>query len=154
MDGIGDAEAQSVGSKAGNGPRASVDYEHVCADRPRAGAAIRNVLDRIGDKWSLLVIVALENGPLRHGQLKRQVAGVSQRMLTLTLRQLERDGLVTRSIFAQIPPRVDYELTELGRTLIPPAQGIALWAIEHFAAIERSRARFDLAEDITRPSDM
>ena len=142
------------GEASSSGPETSADYEHVCADHPRAGAAIRNVLDRIGDKWSLLVIVTLENGPLRHSQLKRRVAGVSQRMLTLTLRQLERDGLVTRSIHPQIPPRVDYELTDLGRTLIPTAQGIAQWAIEHFAAIERARADFDGREESPKAPDI
>lgn len=119
------------------------DYENMCASYPHDGPAIRGVLDRIGDKWSLLVMITLEAGPLRYGQLKRQVVGVSQRMLTLTLRQLERDGLVNRTIYPQIPPRVDYELTLLGATLIEPARSIVHWALANYSSIERSRDSFD-----------
>ncbi|HWI30850.1 MAG TPA: helix-turn-helix domain-containing protein [Microbacterium sp.] len=123
------------------------DYEHVCATYPHDGPAIRGVLDRVGDKWSLLLIITLEAGPLRYGQLKRQVVGVSQRMLTLTLRQLERDGLVARTVYPQIPPRVEYELTHLGATLIPPARSIAHWALANYSEIEKARKRFDQATE-------
>lgn len=119
------------------------DYEHVCATYPHDGPAIRGVLDRVGDKWSLLTMITLEAGPLRYGRLKRQVVGVSQRMLTLTLRQLERDGLVTRTVYPQIPPRVEYELTELGATLIQPARGIVHWALANYGEIEHAREEFD-----------
>lgn len=123
--------------------QAESEYEHACAHDPKIGAGIRAVMDRVGDKWSMLVIMVLEAGPLRYGELKRKVVGVSQRMLTLTLRHLERDGLVSRTIYPQIPPRVDYELTALGRTLIPPAQGIAYWAITNYPQIEQARHRYD-----------
>lgn len=119
------------------------DYEDLCAAYPHDGPAIRGVLDRIGDKWSLLVMITLEAGPLRYGRLKRQVVGVSQRMLTLTLRQLERDGLVSRTVYPEIPPRVEYALTELGATLILPARGIVHWALANYGTIEAAREDFD-----------
>ena len=121
----------------------TAEYEELCRYAPKSGPAIRGVIDRIGDKWSLLVIVTLAGGPMRHGELRRQVIGVSQRMLTLTLRQLERDGLITRTIHPEIPPRVEYALTDLGTTLIPPALSIAHWAIANYATIEKSRVEFD-----------
>jgi DNA-binding HxlR family transcriptional regulator len=105
------------------------------------GAA--SVLARVGDKWSVLVIVLLGNGPRRFNEIKRMVGGISQRMLTLTLRGLERDGLVTRTVFPTIPPRVDYELTDLGRGLWTPVEALGKWAAEHLAEIEGARARFD-----------
>lgn len=123
------------------------EYEEHCANYPQHGPAVRGVLERIGDKWSLLVIITLERGPLRYGALKRQIVGVSQRMLTLTLRQLERDGLVARTVYPEIPPRVEYELTEFGRTLIAPARSIAHWAIANYATIERAREAYDRAAD-------
>jgi DNA-binding HxlR family transcriptional regulator len=126
-------------------------YEEHCANYPHHAPAVRGVLERIGDKWSLLVSISLERGPLRYGALKRQVVGVSQRMPTLTLRQLERDGLVARTIYPEIPPRVEYELTVLGRTLIAPARCIAHWAIANYGAIEESRARFDQAAETGDP---
>lgn len=101
------------------------------------------MLDRIGDKWSLLVIGTLDSGVLRFGELQRHIPGISQRMLTLTLRQLERDGLVSRTVFAQVPPRVEYELTDVGRTLTEPAALLASWAIRHHPGIVAARARFD-----------
>lgn len=127
------------------------EYEEHCANYPQHGPAVRGVLERIGDKWSLLVIISLERGSLRYGALKRQVVGVSQRMLTLTLRHLERDGLVVRTAYAEIPPRVEYELTALGHTLIAPARSIAHWAINNYATIEQSRARFDHPADSGDP---
>jgi DNA-binding HxlR family transcriptional regulator len=104
---------------------------------------IREVLNRVGDKWSLLVIAVLAGGEKRFSELRRTIEGVSQRMLTLTLRGLERDGLVTRTVTPTIPPRVDYDLSPLGRTLIEPALQLAAWAAEHREAIHEARARFD-----------
>jgi DNA-binding HxlR family transcriptional regulator len=105
------------------------------------GAA--SILARVGDKWTVLVIMRLGNGPRRFNEIKRMVGGISQRMLTLTLRGLERDGLVTRTVFPTIPPRVDYELTDLGRALWKPVEALGTWAREHQAEIEGARARFD-----------
>jgi DNA-binding HxlR family transcriptional regulator len=112
---------------------------------PGTCALLRDAFDRIGDKWSLLVVAHLALGPHRFGQLLRGIEGISQRMLTLTLRRLERDGLVTRTAFLEIPPRVEYELTELGLTLVETVASLADWAIEHQPAINASRARFDQA---------
>ncbi|MGJ4907646.1 winged helix-turn-helix transcriptional regulator [Bradyrhizobium sp. HKCCYLS2033] len=109
------------------------------------GAA--SILARVGDKWSVFVIMMLQDGPKRFNELKRLVGGISQRMLTLTLRGLERDGLVTRTVFPTIPPRVDYELTDLGRGLSQPVQALGQWAIRHQEQIERARTRFDARRD-------
>ena len=101
--------------------------------------AISDVLARIGDKWTVMVVGLLADGPMRFNELRRTIGGISQRMLTLTLRGLERDGLVTRTVFPTIPPRVDYALTDRGQTLIEPLKLLFAWATEHNAAIERSR---------------
>ena len=105
--------------------------------------AVASVLSRVGDKWSVLVIMLLVGGPRRFNELKRMIGGISQRMLTLTLRGLERDGLVTRTIFPTIPPRVDYELTELGRGLAEPVKALGQWVFEHRPEIEGAREKFD-----------
>lgn len=105
--------------------------------------ATREILERIGDKWTLYVVGALRYGPRRFNELRRDVNGISQRMLTLTLRGLERDGLVTRTVSPIIPPRVDYELTELGRTLLEPVAVLIYWANSNRSAIEAARAHFD-----------
>ncbi|WP_426442661.1 winged helix-turn-helix transcriptional regulator [Bradyrhizobium genosp. P] len=105
--------------------------------------AVASVLARIGDKWSVFVIMMLIDGPLRFNELKRTIAGISQRMLTLTLRGLERDGLVTRTVFPTIPPRVDYELTDLGRGLAEPVKALGQWAFAHLPEIQGARTRFD-----------
>ncbi|WP_407154570.1 winged helix-turn-helix transcriptional regulator [Bradyrhizobium sp. STM 3557] len=104
---------------------------------------VASVLARVGDKWSVFVIMMLGDGPKRFNELKRMVGGISQRMLTLTLRGLERDGLVTRTVFPTIPPRVDYELTDLGRGLCTPVKSLGEWAIKHQDQIEAARSRFD-----------
>jgi DNA-binding HxlR family transcriptional regulator len=104
---------------------------------------VASILARVGDKWSVFVIMLLGDGPRRFNEIKRMVGGISQRMLTLTLRGLERDGLVTRTVFPTIPPRVDYELTDLGRGLWQPVEALGKWAHDHQAAIESARARFD-----------
>ncbi|HEY0848407.1 MAG TPA: helix-turn-helix domain-containing protein [Bradyrhizobium sp.] len=105
--------------------------------------AVASVLARVGDKWSVLVIMLLIEGPRRFNELRRMIDGISQRMLTLTLRGLERDGLVTRTVFPTIPPRVDYELTDLGRGLADPVRALGQWAFEHIPEIERARSSFD-----------
>jgi DNA-binding HxlR family transcriptional regulator len=104
---------------------------------------VREVLDRVGDKWSLLIIGTLQRGPRRFGELHQAVEGISQRMLTLNLRHLERDGLVTRSVYAEVPPRVEYELTRLGETLLEPVLALATWVSENHAEIEANRRTFD-----------
>lgn len=106
--------------------------------------AFGNILDRVGDKWTVLVVGSLSKGPLRFNALQRAVEGVSHRMLTLTLRGLERDGLVRRTSFATKPPRVDYELTELGHSIRPHLNGLAGWVRRNRAAVERAREDFDL----------
>jgi DNA-binding HxlR family transcriptional regulator len=109
--------------------------------RIRDGGAVREVLDRIGDKWSLLVIGTLRAGPLRFGELEQAIAGISQRMLTLTLKHLVEDGLVTRTAYAEVPPRVEYEVTELGRTLVPLVMALAEWAMANHEHINANRSR-------------
>ena len=118
-------------------------YEKTCLIRGDGGRAIRGVLDRIANKWSVLVVVTLDGRRLRFTELQRHIPGVSQRMLSLTLRHLHRDGLISRTAYAEVPPRVEYELTDIGRTLIAPAVGLAEWAIEHNPAIDESRRRYD-----------
>jgi DNA-binding HxlR family transcriptional regulator len=104
------------------------------------------ILQRIGDKWSVLVVIQLANGPKRFSELKREIAGISQRMLTLTVRGLERDGLVSRTVTPSIPPRVDYELTKLGHSLKEPIWQLGQWATVNIGAIEKARAVFDRAQ--------
>jgi DNA-binding HxlR family transcriptional regulator len=104
---------------------------------------VRRLLDRVGDKWSLLVMALLDGGTLRFGELRRQIDGISQRMLTLTLRQLERDGLVERTVYAVVPPRVDYTLTALGRTLLEPIHGLVEWTIDHHGEVVQARQAYD-----------
>jgi len=107
---------------------------------------VRDVLTRVGDKWSVLVIVLLGDGTKRFSELKRTVDGISQRMLTLTLRGLERDGLVVRTVFPTVPPRVEYALTPLGKTLLRTVTELANWASDNSQEIERARAEFDRRE--------
>jgi DNA-binding HxlR family transcriptional regulator len=108
--------------------------------------AVSEVLARVGDKWTVLVVSVLGEGPKRFNELRRALGSISQRMLTLTLRGLERDGLVTRTVFPTVPPRVDYELTKLGHSLLEPVSGLGLWARQNRAAIEAARRRFDAGE--------
>lgn len=103
------------------------------------GGAVREVFDRIGDKWSLLVIATLHNGPMRFGELQEAVTGISQRMLTLTLKHLVEDGLVGRTAYPEVPPRVDYKLTDLGHTLLPLVISLAKWAMAHHDEINANR---------------
>ena len=105
--------------------------------------AVSAILSRVGDKWSVLIIMRLGEGSRRFNEIKRMIGGISQRMLTLTLRNLERDGLVSRKATPSIPPRVDYALTELGRDLLVPVAALGAWAIKHQPCIEAARTQFD-----------
>jgi len=109
----------------------------------REDCEVRQILDRIADKWSLLVIALLERRKLRFSQLQREIDGISQRMLTVTLRQLERDGLVSRTVHPVVPPRVEYELTPLGTTLYATIRSLVTWTEEHRAEIAAARAAYD-----------
>ncbi len=108
--------------------------------------AVSELLARVGDKWSVLIVMTLGSGPRRFNDIKRSVGGISQRMLTLTLRGLERDGLVTRTQYPTIPPRVDYALTGLGHSLLGPVQGLGMWVHANKAEIELARRMFDQRE--------
>ena len=112
---------------------------------PEDCRAVSEVLSRVGDKWTVLVVSLLGDGPKRFNEIRRGLGSISQRMLTLTLRGLERDGLVTRTVYPTIPPRVDYELTRLGHSLLRPVSGLGLWARQNRSAIEAARRRFDAA---------
>lgn len=117
---------------------------------------VSQVLARIGEKWSVLIIMNLSGGTRRFSDLKREIGGISQRMLTLCLRGLERDGLVKRTVFPVVPPRVDYELTALGRSLCSPVIALGTWARDHIAEIDAARAAFDQragVEDVDEPGD-
>src|SRR4030088_295342 len=110
------------------------------ASNPHAACKAEvETLARISDKWTVMVVGALSKGPIRYNEIHRRVEGISQRMLTLTLKGLERDGLVSRTMYPTIPPRVDYELTDLGRSLIVPLQALHSWAVEHRPAILAAR---------------
>ena len=108
---------------------------------------VSDILSRVGDKWSVLIIMVLSAGPQRFNALRRSISGISQRMLSLTLRGLERDGLVTRTVFPTVPPRVDYELTALGDSLRVSVQALGAWAFEHQPAVAAAREAFDARED-------
>jgi DNA-binding HxlR family transcriptional regulator len=107
--------------------------------RPECGS--REVLDRIADRWTALIIYALSRGTLRYSELQRKIAGVSQKMLTQTLRSLERDGLVERKVYPVVPPKVEYSLTPLGRTLIEPLRAICRWAEQHLSELQAARTK-------------
>lgn len=121
--------------------------------RPEPGVAsacrARDVLDRVGDKWSVYVIGLLGDGKKRFTDLLRSIDGISQRMLTVTLRGLERDGIVTRTVYPVVPPRVDYALTPMGRTLLATILELIVWADEHIEEIEAARVRYDARETVT-----
>jgi DNA-binding HxlR family transcriptional regulator len=110
--------------------------------RGDGGRTLRAILDQICNKWTLLIVATLDRRTLRFKELHQQIPGISQRMLTLTLRNLERDGLVSRTVHAEVPPRVEYELTPTGHSLLKPALALAGWAIEHVPEIEASRAAY------------
>ena len=106
--------------------------------------AVRPILARIGDKWSVLIVMALRDGPRRFNEIKRGIGSISQRMLTLSLRGMERDGLVTRKVYPTTPPRVEYELTALGHSLRGPVEALGQWAIAHQGEIALAQTRFDV----------
>ncbi|MGC1213462.1 MAG: helix-turn-helix domain-containing protein [Micromonospora sp.] len=113
------------------------------ADPFNRNCGSRKVLDRIGDRWSMLIVLTLAHGDKRYGELAERIDGISQKMLTQTLRGLERDGIVTRTLHAGVPPRVDYALTDLGRSLIDLVAGLETWAMRHLAEVEAAQARYD-----------
>lgn len=112
---------------------------------PEDCRAVSEVLSRVGDKWTVLVVSTLGEGPKRFNELRKALGSISQRMLTLTLRALERDGLVTRTVLPSNPPRVEYELTKLGRSLLEPVSELGSWARKNRPAIAQARGRFDAA---------
>jgi DNA-binding HxlR family transcriptional regulator len=113
---------------------------------PEDCRAVSEVLSRVGDKWTVLVVSTLGDGAKRFNELRKALGSISQRMLTLTLRALERDGLVTRTVLPSNPPRVDYELTKLGRSLLEPVSELGLWARKNRPAIAQARAKYDTAQ--------
>jgi len=110
-------------------------------------AAMGEILSRIGDKWSVMIVGALHNGPVRFNGLRSNINGISQRMLSRTLRNLERDGLVTRTQYPEIPPRVEYELTRLGRSLEPVIKQLWEWSVTHFDDVNNARKNYDMQKD-------
>jgi DNA-binding HxlR family transcriptional regulator len=126
-----------------------MDSDLVEPDLFAADCPSRQVLDRIGDRWSVLVVHVLADGTLRHGAIAARIGGITPKMLTQTLRGLERDGLVTRTVYAEIPPRVEYALTDLGRSLVSLMHALEQWAEGHIGDVEAARAAYD-ARDQTR----
>jgi DNA-binding HxlR family transcriptional regulator len=114
-------------------------------DQVQICGAMGDILNRIGDKWSVMVVGHLTRKTMRFNELRHSIGGISQRMLTLTLRNLERDGLVIRTVYPEIPPRVEYQLTELGRTLTDPLDTLWNWAARHMGAVNEARATYDRA---------
>jgi len=140
MQGTGRGERSEAAGAFGEGLRAWRARYPDLADCP-----VRNVLDRISGKWHTLLISALADGPLRFGELKRALPDISQRMLTQSLRDLQRDGLIARRVYPTLPPSVDYRLTDLGRSLIEPLGALIRWAEERAEAIAAARQDFDAA---------
>ncbi|HTJ58761.1 MAG TPA: helix-turn-helix domain-containing protein [Devosiaceae bacterium] len=118
------------------------------ADLDPAGCPVRGILDRLGDKWSMLLVLTLSGGPLRFNEIKRRVPDISQKMLTQTLRDLQRDGLVAREVFPTVPPAVEYRLTELGQSILEPFGHLVAWANGNSGAIFAARSQFDGAMPI------
>ena len=131
------------GTSASLGYCASTDPNDAHQWDVREGCEVRQILDRIADKWSLLAIALLEGRTLRFNELRREIDGISQRMLTVTLRQLERDGLVTRTVYPVVPPRVEYALTPLGATLHSTIQALVTWTETHQTEVAAARAAYD-----------
>jgi len=129
-------------SRKGGSAMTQVTPQGNCPPPIKDGGAVREVLDRIGDKWSLLVVGALREGPLRFGQLEKKITGISQRMLTLTLKHLVEDGVVSRTAYAEVPPRVEYEVTELGKSLVPLVIALAEWAMANREQINANRKAY------------
>jgi DNA-binding HxlR family transcriptional regulator len=117
----------------------------LCGDPYQAGCPTRRILDRIGDRWTVLVVSILGDGDARFSELRRRIEGVSQKMLTQTLRGLERDGLVRRTVYPEVPVRVEYALTDAGRTLLEPLRALQKWAVEHLSDVSASQDAYDRA---------
>jgi len=132
---------------------ASPEHTRVSDIQSHDCRAVSAILQRIGDKWSVLIISRLGEGPRRFNEIKRMIGGISQRMLTLTLRNLERDGLVSRTVTPSVPPRVDYALTALGRDLLGPISALGEWAIANQSCILEARAHFDASEGADPPQE-
>jgi DNA-binding HxlR family transcriptional regulator len=113
---------------------------------------ISSLLARVGDKWTLLVVRELKGGPRRFSEIRRALGSISQKMLTTTLRALERDGFVTRTVFPTIPPRVDYDLTNLGRDLLVPVTALSEWALKNAERVESAQRKFDAAHALAKPN--
>jgi DNA-binding HxlR family transcriptional regulator len=122
-----------------------------CAEPDDVCCTVREVLGRVGDKWSALTIARLGTGTQRFSQLRRDIDGISQRMLTVTLRNLERDGLVSRQIYPEVPPRVEYTLTDLGTSLHGSILGLVQWSEDHTTEIQRARTRYDRTTEAPVP---
>ena len=120
------------------------------AHLPGECQAVSSILARVGDKWTVLIVMTLADGPKRFNTLKRTIGGISQRMLTLTLRGLERDGLASRTVFPTIPPKVEYALTPLGHSLCDPIKSLGNWAFAHIDVVQEARVEFDMREADTR----
>ena len=149
MDAAQERKTLFVGHSDVPGLRSITDPSPVvpASPAPSACQSVTPVLNRVGDKWSMQIVMALSDGSRRFSELRRQIDGVSQRMLTLSLRGLERDGLVSRAVTPSIPPRVDYELTELGVSLRDPVRALGKWAIAHIDCIRSAQHAYDAAHD-------
>jgi len=136
---------ETAASPAQEGTFLSASHTDVPTAEHAAGdcQTVTEVLSRVGDKWSMQVVMSLGEGPLRFSELRRAIDGISQRMLTRTLRGLERDGLVSRTVTPSVPPRVDYALTTLGHSLKRPVNALGAWAVSNREAIAGARAKFD-----------
>lgn len=135
-------EQASFGKKAPAGNLRLV----LCGNPYDADCPTRRILDRVGDRWTVLIIGALGDGDARFSELRRRIEGISQKMLTQTLRGLERDGLVTRTVYPEVPARVEYALTNAGRTLLEPLTALQEWAIEHLGDVSASQDAYDRVE--------
>lgn len=120
-------------------------------DPYRPDCPSRRLLDRIGDRWAVLIVNALDPGPQRFSSLAAAVGGISQKMLTQNLRSLERDGFVTRTVYAEIPPRVEYELTTLGRSLLEPLRALEHWTLANMDAVRANQAAYDASASHAAP---
>jgi DNA-binding HxlR family transcriptional regulator len=140
------------GGPTGGGPTGAdltgaATVHDLCELKQGAAEIIRDTFAKLGDKWSLLILGMLDDAPLRFTVLRDSIPGISHRMLALTLRNLERDGLVSRTVFAAVPPRVEYDVTDLGRTILPTVKALASWALEHSEQIRTNRDLYDLAAE-------
>ena len=126
-----------------SGKTTALDPAAVCGHRNPM--AVRQLLTKVGDKWSIFLVLSLSllGGRARFSELERAIPGISQRMLSSTLRNLERDGLVTREVFPEVPPRVEYEITDLGKSLLVPMQSLVDWVKMHWDQVEEAQSRFD-----------